>query len=172
MVNKLRETTEERIGSDDRLINFLAKMIQSEYDRVKGQPNPQELAAMIVDHLNGLDPRRRIRNILILQANGKPICWICNRRIFLDEERQYQENKRKIHLRAIFSIDHVLRLADGGKTVLDNCKPAHNFCNANRHAQRNGNRTKSKMTELFKYLDQRTQDENDMGTSLSGKALD
>ena len=84
-----------------------------------------ELATHLFENVFRVANKRMWARIKIIEeAQGKPVCWLCGYRVFLDEPPNSW---------AQFTLDHVTRTADGGLTELNNVKPAHALCNSFRH---------------------------------------
>lgn len=83
-----------------------------------------------------------LKDKLILAADGKPVCWLCKQRIYLDEPFDSD---------ACFSVDHVLKDENGGQRNFDNCRPSHKLCNNTRHSPKT-DRVRKRMKLLAEHL--------------------
>jgi hypothetical protein len=157
-----RETKEERYGgSDDELTAHLALFLTDEYQLCGETFNAHRLAARVVSHMHRFDARRRVRALLIAMAEGKPTCWICTRPIYLDDQATRFQGKPTGPYLAHLTLDHVRRLADGGRTTVENCKLAHSLCNCIRPQLQSGHlssKGKARYAVLTEYLDRRERD--------------
>jgi 5-methylcytosine-specific restriction endonuclease McrA len=88
-------------------------------------------------------PRRRLRALLLAHLGDRPHCSLCGLRIFLDEPQ---------HHPASFSIDHVLRRADGGRWEMENARPAHKLCNEARAVFEVGRKVKPRLRQRLDAL--------------------
>jgi hypothetical protein len=75
--------------------------------------------------MNATQRRRKLRRLL--ERDGVVYCWSCGERI---DRRLPPDDDWAI------SIDHVVRLADGGGHDLSNLKHAHRVCNTLRDLAR------------------------------------
>lgn len=123
------------------LLDRISKSIEEE---LRGNPKatPLEIAWAVISDMGVVSDRMRIRLRLIAVANGKPMCAICGLRIFLDE---------KSNSHAEISMDHIHRIADGGRTDIKNLQLAHRLCNSMR--QVTGKKSAKKLADLKKYLE-------------------
>ena len=128
---KERESISDRFGmTTNKLFEHIQHVLQQGMDN--NINDSLGLAVLIYDRVIHLDSRVIIRKKLILEANGKPICYLCGYLIPLDID---------INDAAAFSIDHVNRRADGGFTKIENCKSAHRLCNsARQYEEKNKNK--------------------------------
>lgn len=116
-----------------------------------------DLAWAAISALGTVAKRMSARLTLIAQAEGKPSCGICGMRIFLDDNVPHP---------AALTVDHIVRIADGGKTEPHNLQLAHHLCNSMRTAQ--GRKSQRKFVEMREYLRKKMEEEGNMVPSYTG----
>lgn len=151
---ELREKAETWNPNHPLLIR-VATAIQEEQVR-----NPKassfDLAYAAIGALGTIAQRMHARFTLIAQSAGKPICALCGLRIFLDENVPHH---------AALTVDHIVRIADGGKTELANLQLAHSLCNAMKTAK--GKNSEKKFLIMKAHIMKRLEEEK-MAPSYTG----
>jgi hypothetical protein len=113
-----KKQREFEIETSERLY---LRVLEAMQDLVATDPHAglERLAAAAASALTNSN-RKALRLMVISESDGKPTCGICRIRIFLDVPEASPE---------AFTLDHIVRKADGGRWEPKNVRPAHKLCN-------------------------------------------